>query len=327
MHQDHNIPWNTLASNFKFFRENPHITPHRTDLCPLNKPTQAGDFTHFVKALKKTIQMFAVTERAKYPSTFPAPSEGNLFSDELLKRYRYSDPTSPYWQFSLLDIDNQRIEYWISRVRPANQANEQPAFLYDTNLGDVVKLLIVQNEMDTLLMLANHPKIPINCLHSMSHGHSFGWDRLQEYALQAYIFFNVIASKPELMEGGKYKEMESYEYVVNHLTASCDGDAQTIPHREFLLQPVAGNTRQEELDRAMNKPPIKTHGFIEVFEDLELLQEYLKKLFSLLYRYDMLARECGLDPKWELNISNAMWRLWRTKAIFLPGQLCEPTQN
>lgn len=313
MHQDHNIPWNTLASNFKFIHENPHITPHRTDLYPLYKPTQAGDFTHFVKALKMTIQEFATTERAKYPSTFPAPSEGKVFSDDLLKRYPTSYPTSPFFHLPLLDTNSQRIENWIARALPTNQANEQtPSYFNDDQLGDIIKLLIVENQMETLLMLAHHPKIPINSLHHMSWGHSFGWNRLQEYALQAYIFFNVIASKPELIESGKYKEMESYKYVVNHLTGTVDGDGQTIPHREFLLRPVTGNTCQKLHNRTMDET------FIEVFEDLKLLQEYLKKLFSLLYRYEMLVRECGLDSQWELEISDAMWWLWRVKPVSMP---------
>lgn len=190
----------------------------------------------------------------------------------------------------------------------------QPASLLDVNLGDIIKLLIVENEMETLLMLAHHPKIPINSLHYMSHGHSFGWNRLQDYALQAYIFFSIIASKPELIEGGKYEEMESYKYVVNHLTNTCDGDGQTIPHREFLLRPIAGKTVQEVSDMTMDE------AFIEVFEDLELVQENLKKIFSLLYRYEMLVRECGLDPHWEREISRTMWFLWRTKPVMLFGQ-------
>jgi hypothetical protein len=88
--------WALFASNFKFIRENPHITPHRTDLYPLCKTTQAVDFTYFVKVLKKTIQEFATTVRAKYPSAFRAPSKGNVFSDEPLKRYPSSCPTSPF---------------------------------------------------------------------------------------------------------------------------------------------------------------------------------------------------------------------------------------
>jgi hypothetical protein len=169
-------------------------------------------------------------------------------------------------------------------------------------------------------MLAHHPKIPIDSLHLMSHGHSFVWNRLQDYTLQAYIFFHVVACKPELIEGGKYKEIESYLYVVNFLTNTCDGNAQTILHREFLLRPVSDKTRQGVLNRTMDEE------FIEVFEDPKLLQGYLKKLFSLLYRYEMLVRECGLDPQWEPQISHAMWNLWSTKPVVLFGQLWEPTQ-
>src|SRR5271155_4266719 len=170
MHQDHNIPWNTLSSHFKF-RDNHQVTPHRTDLWPLQKPTQAKDFTYFAKALTKTIEEFAATEREKYPPTFPTPSEGNVFSDDLLKRYPNSYPSSPFYHADLLDVDNQRIERWIARARPADDASGSTlAYGYQLDLADVVKVLIAENEMETLLMFANHPQIPINGLWNMGWG-------------------------------------------------------------------------------------------------------------------------------------------------------------
>jgi hypothetical protein len=109
-------------------------------------------------------------------------------------------PHFTVWQSPLLITDNQLIEHWIALARPTNQANEQPASLFDVGLEDIIKLLIVENEMEILLMLAHHSKISIDSLHLMSHGHSFGWNRLQDYPPRAYIFFNVVACKPEIRD-------------------------------------------------------------------------------------------------------------------------------
>ena len=37
---------------------------------------------------------------------------------------------------------------------------------------------------------------------------------------------------------------------------------------------------------------------------MEAIREYLKTLFALMYRYDVLMRECGRDPEWEAELSS-----------------------
>ncbi|KAJ2921107.1 hypothetical protein H1R20_g15984, partial [Candolleomyces eurysporus] len=36
------------------------------------------------------------------------------------------------------------------------------------------------------------------------------------------------------------------------------------------------------------------------------LDEYLKLNFALLYKYDMVLRECGMEPEWEREIVGLM---------------------
>jgi hypothetical protein len=139
-------------------------------------------------------------------------------------------------------------------------------------------------------MLAHHPRISLHNLHRIREG---GWEHVMQCALDAYILFNVLLSKPELHADGRYKSMRSYTYTLSRLTDSmdCIYDAETFPHREFLFGALdnAGN-----VERA------------DPLADFNKLHEYLKTCFRLLYRYDVLARECGVGVDWETNVVYAV---------------------
>jgi len=279
MHQEHTIPWNSLASNLKFAHESPHFTPRRTGLFPRNLPNQAQTLNHFVRVLHKTITTFSDTERAKYGTSFDAPTSGKVFSDELRDRYP-----------EYLDEGNQRIENWIER---AKHCHYDPSVLgYGTSqadLADVVKILINENQMETLLMLAHHPQIPLGKLHHLTWGHHFGFSRVMENALLVYVLLNLFAAAGMLQENGdgnQYLETDEYRCMVRCSTQSMDYPAQQLPHRAFL--------------DALPKDPASS--LPAVHHDLAGLKEYLKTVFCLLYRYDMVVRECGLDPGWEGEI-------------------------
>jgi hypothetical protein len=44
--------------------------------------------------------------------------------------------------------------------------------------------------------------------------------------------------------------------------------------------------------------------------DIPALADYLKWCFAMLYRYDMLLNECGLDSNWEREIVDVLNRIW-----------------
>jgi len=81
------------------------------------------------------------------------------------------------------------------------------------------------------------------------------------------------------------------EMVTDHM----DFDAQQISHWAFFGHGFPKDVRS-----------------IDIHDDLPQLREYLKKLFSLLYRYDVVMRECGLDPKWEEEVTG--WIGWISMA-------------
>ncbi|KAJ7139715.1 hypothetical protein C8R44DRAFT_605225 [Mycena epipterygia] len=292
MHQTHNIAWDSLSSNLTFIAENKAVTPHRTDFFPRRLASQANSLNHFSRTIARTIREFSDTERAKYPACYSAPLSGPVFSASVLSRY--SD-----LPFSSVTAKNQLIENWIER------AGQEPT--YSTShgdLADVAKILLAENEMAQLLMLAQHPRVPLANLHSLCWGHSFGWDHVAQWALEAYIFFNVLLSMPELLADGRYKSMNSYREVIGLVTGSGDYDAQSLPHREFFWGAMDTWVPTDAVD------PLA---------DTNKLHEYLKMCFRLLYRYDVLARECGLEQHldWEGIVAQTVGYLWKMKVDYI----------
>jgi hypothetical protein len=285
MHQEHNLPWNTVASHLEFVYDNPHYTPRKTGLFAnrVTSATQDKDTIFFLRNLTSTISRFSHTERGKYPTqAYTLPMSGDLFPDEMCEKYP-----------DYLNKGNQKIESWIGLARRDDQSIP-PTLYYDTshaNLAEAVKILISENHIATLLMLAQHPLIPLHSLRNLSWGHHFGFSRVMEAALRTYLFFNVHAAVGSL-NNGNYMHSQEYSSMLYELTRDFDYPAQQLPHREFFGQ--GGEV-------GAHLPP--------VHEDLAALREYIKMLFELLYRYDVVVRECGVDPDWESSIAHNLRRL------------------
>ena len=277
MHQEHNIPWNTLASNLQFIQDNPHHTPPSptTGLFIRNLPQQTNELRYFVQAFSRTIDAFAQTERVKYPTSFSAPASGQVFTDDLRDKHPH-----------FLNEENQRIEYWISSAKPRNSYTTS-----NGDLADVVKILLHENRLSTLLMLAQHPDIPLHGLYSLGWGHHFGFSRTAESSLRAYIFFNLTAAM-NILDDGKYENADQYPRLVKYLSDSMDHDGQQVPHRMFFDE--------------YRVPGGKWDPSPVVHQDLPRLRQYMKDLFALLYRFDVIMKECGLDPKWDNEIQHSL---------------------
>lgn len=267
MHQEHAIPWHLPASHLKFIHENPHVTPHLTDLFATDKPSrdvQTKECGHFAKCVGRTLREFSDTERAKHPATFTQfPSTGKLFDDELIDKYPW-----------LLNDNIQRFDYWIARAQ-ASPSNGSPSYgTFDDYLAEVIRVLIYEDKMNTLLMLAHHPQIPIRHLFYLSQAISVGWSTMAEFALQPYIYFNLIVAGG-WYQSGVYKQTHSYRRLVESITHGLDYPLRNAPG--WTIFDEYAELSQETLDRP---------------DDHERLHEWLKKLFRILYCCDMLQREC-----------------------------------
>ena len=267
MHQGHNIPWNIIASNYKYTEEDKSYTPPFTGLTlkSPDDPKTKQALKHFVKKFAHTIRTFSDTERAKYPKVVKLRSTGPLFSDEIRDKHP-----------EYLNAKNQQIDYWIQKAQkiPINYN------ISDRDLADVVKVLLYENEMEVLLMLAQHPDIPISKFQYPNWGHYVGFTRVKELALSAYMFFNT-ADATGTLEGGQYARMGVYCSLLYEMSMFCDSSAQRIPHAEFLkacgILGSDGHLSGAVGDASWAK---KVH----VHANYGLLQQYMKQLFALIYR-------------------------------------------
>ncbi|KAF7320193.1 hypothetical protein MKEN_00803800 [Mycena kentingensis (nom. inval.)] len=302
MHQSHNIAWHSLSSHLVFVPENKRLTPHATDLFSRELSTQANALNHFARTFAATVRNFSDTERTKFPSKFNPPMEGMIFSDEILARYDELD-------YSSITKRNQTLETWIARTERPDWPGARLGPNYSTShgdLADVVKVLLAENEMATLLMLANHPQIPLADLDHLSWGHSFGVSCVRDWALRGYILFNILLSKPDLLKDDKYKKMRSYSSTIRFVTGSGDYDAQAYPHRQFFFG-------DQQRCGSWNGPVDDVNPLV----DLEKLHEYLKMCFRLLYQYDLLSQECGARSyDWETEVVIVCRDLWRLKTEY-----------
>ncbi|KAF9345281.1 hypothetical protein BGX26_003320 [Mortierella sp. AD094] len=134
MHQDHNIPWQTLAAHFLIAPgPNPSYTNKPLNFYPRERPDQGKAFTYFSNAFIKTIHEFAATERQKYPPTFPTQETGDLFTDGVIQdcQMRYSCS----WRSDYLNKENQKIEYWINGGKDLGR------------LAEAATVLIIENQI------------------------------------------------------------------------------------------------------------------------------------------------------------------------------------
>jgi len=167
----------------------------------------------------------------------------------------------------------------------------------------VIKVLLYENEMEVLLMLAQHPEIPIADLLYLEWGHHVRFTRVKESALCAYMFFNT-ADATGTLEGGQYARMGVYWSILYEMSRLGESPAQRIPHVEFLQ--ACGILGSDG-----HWPNAMGYGYLDagwakkmhVHANYGLLQQYMKQLFALIYRYDVLVRECGLQEDWEAEIA------------------------
>ncbi|KAF9981420.1 hypothetical protein BGZ75_007302 [Mortierella antarctica] len=272
------------------------------DFNPLNKPNQKSELLYFSNALANAIQEFSATERTKYPNKFPAESTGKVFSDELLQKRLVLDEGCATDGGTYLTAQNQRLEFWIQCARSKYEGDP---VCYNTNnldLADAAKILIIENEMSSVLTLVHHRLIPFQGLMYLSWHHSFGIDRLEDYCLYSYIYLNILAEFPEWCQKEQYRKLNAFRSLERFMTSTCDGDAQMRMHRSFYWDP----RDPEELKNQQWPFSLSRYVPRDIFADMGRMKEYLKLCFAVLYRYDMVSRECGRQVDWADGIASAL---------------------
>jgi len=295
MHQDHNIPWHLVVTHLKFTVPK---SGDRTkmDFFPTEKATQTSDLRHFARKFASSIAEFSKTERAKFPKAFPTPPKGQVIPDDIYKVFD-DVGAAPTGSKCLL------IEDWITRARVNHYFNpdEPDSNLYYTTrdgcLADVVKLMLSRPDQAPLLLLANHPQVPIPSLRYLSWGHSFGFGYAAETPLGLYILLNALhalySECPRTPE--EILASQRTQRLLRWVATTMDYDAQNaLQWRYFGLGGCDAK---------------------KVLEDVRLQREYMKEAWAVFYRYDMLLRECGVDPKWEEVICESLEIVWGFRGL------------
>ncbi|KAF9949643.1 hypothetical protein BGZ72_008603 [Mortierella alpina] len=304
MHQDHNIPWTTVASYFAVMDSPRPLYPNAPpdpDFRPLERPHRAQVFNYFTKALIKTIHEFADTERGKYPTKFQTEKTGDVFSNIVIQKcnhYRFY--TTP-----CLNETKQKMEHWISRVKhadgkPVDGIAQTPTYYpEDIDLATVIKILIVENEMLPVLKLASHPSVPLETLYQPRRPNC-GWNQLVKYTMQAYVYINILAEFPDYCQGRNYRNLRSYRNVMGKVLKS-DEPVELFHHSYLAPLDEDGIWRPEDCRNY-------SYDAIDIFGDMKRLKEYLKACFAVLYRTEMMARECGKVIPWREMVETALDR-------------------
>ncbi|KAH6883644.1 hypothetical protein BKA70DRAFT_1125845 [Coprinopsis sp. MPI-PUGE-AT-0042] len=278
MHQSHNIPWGVFAEHLKFAAHQPAFPQRPPQLISRGKLGEGKALNHFLAKFVSTLEDFSQTERKKYrpSSEFTFPSSGNIFSDNLKAKHSMN-----------LNDSNQKFEDWIARKFSPGEGSPLRYYWGDSSLVDVVKVLIAENDMDTLLMLANHPEIPLHTFfqyNPWSHEVN-GLFNVMETAVSSYLFFNIAYTTGDL-DNGNWRRIDWYESIRMRLPApDWDWPTEKITHGQFC---------------SCSKMAIgDTEGPADFRPDYSALHEDLKRDFELMYRYDMFLREMGMDSPWK----------------------------
>ncbi|TFK35332.1 hypothetical protein BDQ12DRAFT_714758 [Crucibulum laeve] len=210
MHQEHKIPWNLLASNVAFVRENPHFHHHATGFFPRNRSNQDREISHFIRVFAQTVSTFANTERRKYLSVIECPKDRRLFSDQLLSQYPQH-----------LNKFVQDPAHWSQRGRKGIHPGSWPEKYSD--LANVVKTFLVINNMTPLLLLAQNPEIHLQGLRDMGY----------YAALHMYLFLNLSAATG-VLASGQYKIAEEFGMFFGSTTLPPYGGVWCTPHKDFF---------------------------------------------------------------------------------------------
>ncbi|KAK7991645.1 hypothetical protein PG988_000439 [Apiospora saccharicola] len=334
-HQAHALPWNTLASQYKYMMSY-HVDPQRHDIfrnVGKDEDNSNKEIDYFCRALAKRVQEFAETERPKFKpqpelrkraAAWTKDGTRQVYPDEMQKRYfdhereEHSDlPLGPgrFWQ----------------DLRPITKWTECGGIGDHTSHGETVKVMMMEAAgvppalcaaaeraklkeeiMESLLLVANHPGIKLQNFMHGELGIRQPVNRIAGEALRVYLYLNLlvvfqeggsqVCSATRTDEGEEevpgrrvYMDLKSWQYLLSAVTGGYDGDAQNLVHYEFFYTRGLNEASEHDWEKGDRKWNGEP-GSKDVLADMGALKEYLKGVWRILVVYDLVAREAGGDP-------------------------------
>jgi hypothetical protein len=277
-HQAHALPWQTIADHFKFvYKKRAYYG--RTNLYPCFKRDQGSQLQHFARVFARLMDHASAQEREKYPEELIPPEEEEIFIpdhttkriEKTIKWYKrgcskhtaachsvglcrtgYLEGTPP------LSEEERKLPYWRDSFETVQE--EWPR--YDLRQSvELLKTLLLYNEMEPLLRLVAHPSIRLPMSYArLEYGEVESWcTDIRHSALTAYIGLNMFVVKPELYDPATrlltlaemkkkyrlaytpemfdYRNTSAYQNMLTRLTYTSrphDHSVCPLPHREFF---------------------------------------------------------------------------------------------
>lgn len=255
-----------------------------------------------------------------------------VISDELVRRYSDSKNYSCHTYFLDRHHSSQTIEEWLKPhyqwvlgvdivdILMLEASAVAPALSAETNSREDSRSKS-RESMETLLLMANHPRLDFLSLKYMCWGHHTGFCRLAEQAVQSYIYMGVLLT---LQENGsevcdiipadeldptkedpahccrRYMRCPSYQQLLSYLIGSYDGCANTFVHRDFFIAPEGCGPLFE------GAPQYCPGSQRDVFADITAIREYLKGLWRLMVTFDVIIGDAGDQFDWERESWNTL---------------------
>ena len=256
-HQAHNLPWNTLADNFKFVYANARYK-NCTNLYPRFKPGQGSQLQHFARVFARVLDSSSSQERQKFPNAEDADQDepDELFispaaASRIARTVKWDNEQT-------LAEEKRRLSYWVMEITDPTYPHADKS---QREMVEMLKTLLLYGDMEPLLRFARQPLVNMECI----------WDYPEEDCLSemiekfltTYICLNVLVLKPELWDPTSRSESldsfrkyatprsrdkavpENWDYrltkgyqlmLVKAVTAQWNHDERvaTYPHREFF---------------------------------------------------------------------------------------------
>lgn len=213
-HQEHLLPWSTLASHFTFVYANKN-DDDPTNLYSIFKPDQDEQLQQFARIFAKTIEECFSQERQRYPEKMAPPADDEvLISERTAERIAETvvlckdiylprpDPlTSDRSDAMVLTAEERKVSFWTWRVALSHDTTRNWLALKNRHMRctEIVNILALHGEMEPLLRIASrrdsHFEEILACWDS-----SKGWRLILNLALKAYLCLNMFLAKPELCD-------------------------------------------------------------------------------------------------------------------------------
>ena len=272
-HQAHNIPWQTLADNFKYIYQNPRHK-YTTNLYPLNKAGQSKRLIHFTNAFAKSLEEFSLSERAKYPAQYEPPEPEDIVLShttvrtikDTVQKYRQSNSdnwlthecpdskskTTCHGPCSCpLSLNDRRMKVWLNYIGCDCCISGGGPIERHMETVELFKALLLHNQMDSLLWIASHPKSYLDQMWIVSccwDHEGEGWVEMVRHTLMVYICLNVFYVKPETYNSSLRKaHLQSIVRQGQRVRPEEEVDyRQTLSYQTMLLRCTEGYRHDTE---------------------------------------------------------------------------------